>query len=96
MGAGEGAGREQQNLADVSNGEHLLGETGEVCTLSVVAVLAIGFFSGESCWDHFQSRSLGITVTFTAWLIVVSLFFFIPSCLYISQIYQTLDEVKLK
>lgn len=38
-----------------------------------MAVLAIGFFNGESYWGPLQSRALGTTVSPTAWLISVAL-----------------------
>lgn len=40
---------------------------------SIMAVLAIGFFNGESYWGPLQSRALGTTVSPTAWLISVAL-----------------------
>lgn len=41
----------------------------------MVAILAIGFVSLESCWGHLQSRSLGTVVTPTVLLILVALYF---------------------
>lgn len=41
------------------------GKTSEICR-------EIGFFSGESCWDCLQSRSLGTEVAPTVWLTLVA------------------------
>lgn len=39
---------------------------------SITAVLAIGFFNGESYWGPLQSRALGTTVSPTVWWISVA------------------------
>lgn len=67
----------------------------EMCRKYVVAVLAIGTFSGKSCWGLLQSRTLRIPVT--PWLLVISLLFFcIPSQFSTSHFCWSLGGVKLK
>lgn len=59
-------------------------KAGEICRWSAAAVLAVRFFSGESCQDPLQSRALGAVVTPTVWPILVtscySLFFLLSIC----------------
>ena len=47
-------------------------KTSEICRGSTVVVLAVGFFSRESCWGLLQSSLLGTMVTPIAYLILVA------------------------
>ena len=61
-----------------------------------MAVPAMDFFSRESCWGHWQSRSLGTVVSLTAWLFCKPRFsFFLPRNLYMSQLCRSLGWMKL-
>ena len=72
-------------------------KNGQLCRGSMVAVLAIGFFSSESFWGPLWSRSLGTMVIPTVWLIPVAPV--LLPCSWpsrYSQLCQSLDGVKPK
>lgn len=47
-------------------------KAGEVCSRSLLAVLALGFSSVKSCWARLQSRSLGTEATLAVCLLLVA------------------------
>lgn len=65
---GKGSGKGLRQLASM-NSKNCELWTGEICQRCLVAV---GFFSGKSCWGHPQSRSLGTVVTPPAWQVLVA------------------------
>lgn len=59
-------------------------------------VLAIAFFSGESCWDCLQSSSLGIAIVPTTWLLLSTSGFLLCSYLILFISFASLGGMKLK
>lgn len=61
-------------------GENL---SGKICRGYMVALMAVGFFRGKSCWGPLRSKQLGTMVASTAWMILISLPFFL-TCRHVS------------